>query len=94
MGTVLTNGGSALERDTGAHMVLAMSQYQLGQIEQARASLANGAEIEQKLPKLDSGDLGEDWINWIIAHALMREAKAMIGSQPTTTGQNSPARRD
>jgi WD40 repeat protein/serine/threonine protein kinase len=82
MGTVLTNGGSILPLATGAYMVLAMSQCQMGQIEQARASLAKGAEIEQKLPKLDSGDLGDGWIDWIIAHALMREAKAMIGSLP------------
>jgi Flp pilus assembly protein TadD len=93
MGKVLTDSGRALPRDTGAYMVLAMSQYQLQQIEQARASLAKGAEIEQKLPKLESGDLGEGWIDWIIAHALMREAKAMIESQPATIGPNSPARR-
>ncbi len=82
MGTVLTNAGSILERDTEAYMVLAMSQHQLRQFAQARASLAYGAEIEQKLPKLESGDLGEHWMDWIIAHALMREAKAMIGPAP------------
>jgi WD40 repeat protein len=82
MGTVLTNAGSILERDTEAYMVLAMSQHHLRQIEQARASLAKGSQIEQKLPKLESGHLGEHWMDWIIAHALMREAKAMIGTQP------------
>jgi class 3 adenylate cyclase/tetratricopeptide (TPR) repeat protein/tRNA A-37 threonylcarbamoyl transferase component Bud32 len=92
MGTVLTNSGSNFARETEACMVLAMSQHQLGQIEQARASLANGAEIEQKLPKLESGDLGDGWLDWIFAHALMREATAMIGSPPAGAGQNSPAR--
>ena len=82
MGTVLTNAGSILERDTEAYMVLAMSQRQLRQFEQARASLAKGSQSEQKLPKLESGALGEHWMDWIIAHALMREAKAMIGTQP------------
>jgi tetratricopeptide (TPR) repeat protein len=89
METVLTNSGSVLERDTGAYMVLAMSQYQLQQIEQARASLAKGAETEHALPKLESGDLGLYWIDSIIAHALMREAKAMIGSQPTKAGEST-----
>ena len=58
-----------------------MAQYQLQQSEPARASLAKGAELEQKSPKLDSGDIGEDWMDWIIAHALMREAKALVKGQ-------------
>jgi hypothetical protein len=74
-------------------MVLAMSQYQLGQIEQAHASLAKGIEMEEKLPKLESGDLGNDWNDVIIAHALMKEAKAMIASQPAKAGQNPPVGR-
>jgi serine/threonine-protein kinase len=89
MGTVLTNGGSILPLATEAYMVLAMSQYQLQQIEQARASLAKGAEIDQKSPKLESGDLGDDWMDWIIAHALMSEAKAMIESQPAKAGEST-----
>jgi WD40 repeat protein/serine/threonine protein kinase len=93
MGTVLTNRGSILPRDTAAYMVLAMAQYQLQQIEPARASLANGAKIEQKLAKLGSGDIGWDWVDWIIAHALMREAEGLIGGQPATAEKNSTARR-
>jgi tetratricopeptide (TPR) repeat protein len=83
MGTVLTNRVDSLPPDTGAYMVtaayvvLAMAQYQSRQIEPARASLAKGAELEQKLPKLGSGDLGNGWIDCIIAHTLMREAKAL-----------------
>ena len=93
MGMVLTNRLSYLPIDTAAYVVLAMAQYQLQQVEPARASLAKGAEIEQESPKLDSGDLGERWIDWIIAHALMSEAKALIGGLPATAKQNSPARR-
>ena len=93
MATVLTNRLSFLPLDTQAYMVLAMAQYQLQQIEPARASLAKGAEIEQKLPKLDGGDIGEDWGNWIIAHALVSEAKALIVGQPATAKQNARARR-
>ena len=78
MEAVSSNAGSILERDTEAYMVLAMSQHQLQQIDQARASFAKGTEVEHKLPKLKSGDLGEHWMDWIIAHAIMREAKAMI----------------
>ncbi len=64
-------------------MTLAVAHHQLKQIAEARAALAKGVEIDQtKLPKLDSGDLGEAWAEWIIAHALMREAKALIEGEP------------
>jgi Flp pilus assembly protein TadD len=88
--TALTNRFDFLPLDTAAYMVLAMSQYQLQQVEQARASLAKGAELEQKLPKLESGDIGASWLDWLIAHALMSEAKALIEAPPATAVQNSP----
>jgi hypothetical protein len=94
MGTVLTNRMSQLPLRTAAYTVLAMAQHRLQQNEPARASLAKGAELEQELPKLDSGDIGEGWVDRIIAHALMSEARALIGSQPATAEQNSPARRE
>jgi hypothetical protein len=57
-----------------------MAQQQLKQTDQARATLAKGIDIvEKKLPTLESGDLGDDWNNWIIAHFLTDEAKALIG---------------
>lgn len=65
-----------------ASTVLAMAQHQLKQPEQARATLAKGVEIIlRKLPKLESGDLGVDWGDWVIAYALAREAKALIEDQ-------------
>jgi tetratricopeptide (TPR) repeat protein len=68
------------------YMVLAMAQFQMNQPEEARASLAKGVEIEQGLPNSDGGDLGGGWMDWIIAHALLREAKALIeGSSKTMT---------
>ena len=82
MEVVLTNRMGVLSLDTAATMVLAMAEYRSGHREQARASLAKGSEIEERLPRLESGDLGEDWNNWIIAHALSREAKALIEGQP------------
>ncbi len=80
-----TSVGDPDEGDLQAYMVLAMAQYRSKQTAEARAALAKGVEIaETKLPKLDSGDFGRRWrwIDWIIAHALMREAKAMIQSPP------------
>jgi hypothetical protein len=51
----------------------------LKQTDEARVAFAKGAEIERtNLPKLESGDIGASWLDWIVAHALMREAKALI----------------
>jgi len=62
-----------------AYMVLAMTKYQMNQMDEARAALAKGLAIEEKqLPQLDSGDLGNNWLDWIIAHALLKEATGLI----------------
>jgi hypothetical protein len=66
-------------------MVLAMAQYRLQQTDEARAALAKGVEIERtKLPQLESGVVGGNWLDWIIAHALRREAQALIEDASTT----------
>jgi WD40 repeat protein/serine/threonine protein kinase len=71
--------GGAPSRQAEAQFVLAMAQCRLNRPDQARAALSAGVEIvEKKLPKLESGDIGQDWIDWIIARALMREAKDLI----------------
>ncbi len=80
-----------------AYMVLAMAQCRLQRVNDARASLVKGVEIEQtRLPKLESGDIGENWPDWIFAHLLMREAKALIegsgkaGDGTKTSGPSAP----
>ena len=83
MQKVLAKAGEDSNRDVQAHMVLAMARHQLKRPDEARAALAKGVEIaETKLPKLDNGDLGGSWNDWIIAHSLMREAKMLIEGQP------------
>jgi tetratricopeptide (TPR) repeat protein len=73
-------------RHLGDYMVLAMAQFRVNHSEEARASLAKGLEIaEKELPHLDSDDIGNDWLNWIIAQALLKEARALIeGSSKTS----------
>jgi hypothetical protein len=52
------------------------------QTEEACVALAKGVELaEKRLPKLDSGDLGYGWLDWLIGHILMREAQALIQGQ-------------
>lgn len=65
-----------------------MAQCKLQRLEAARNALSQCAEIiEKKLPKPESGDLGGDWRDWIIAHALLTEAENLFGAAPA--GPNS-----
>jgi Flp pilus assembly protein TadD len=73
-------------RTVQAHMTLAMAQHQLNQIEQARVTLAKGLELaEARFPKAGKGGLDDQWHDWIIAHVLMREAKALIEGNAVPT---------
>ena len=73
-------------------MLLAMSSYQSRQPDEARAALASGLELAAtKLPKLESGDLGRYWPDWVFAHVLMREAKALIEGDSKAGDETKPS---
>jgi hypothetical protein len=62
-----------------AGAVLAMAEHELNHGEETRKTLAAAVELSQtKLPKLESGDLGENWPEWLIAPILLREASTLI----------------
>jgi tetratricopeptide (TPR) repeat protein len=86
-------GGQNPSLNAGADLVLCMAQCQLQQPEKARASLDKGAElIASKMPKLNKGEIGDDWWNdWIINVTLLGEARALIGNR---TGLSDQAARD
>jgi hypothetical protein len=64
-----------------AYAVIAMSQSKLGRSEEARTALAECNKIiEGQLPA-PGEDLGRDWRDWIIAHAMHAEAERMIGGE-------------
>jgi serine/threonine protein kinase/tetratricopeptide (TPR) repeat protein len=70
-----------------ASMTLAMAQFKLGELDEARATLSEGVTLaEVALAGLD-GDLGVGWVDWPIAQALMAEAQALIkGENPKPAG--------
>jgi len=73
--------GDYLGHDTlyvEAYAVSAMAHFQLQQTDEARAALARANVIAARLPKLESGDIGGSWRDWIIAHKLLDEATALI----------------
>lgn len=77
---VVRTGGVSF-RDAEACLVLAMTQHQLNQSEAARDTLVKGKDIvKTRLPKLDDGDLGEAWIDWIMAQTLLKEAESLVGT--------------
>jgi eukaryotic-like serine/threonine-protein kinase len=76
---VLSHPGADYNRDMQAYSVMAMALHRLGKAGEARGAFSKATELAgAKLPKLDSGDVGPDWHGWIITHALLRQAKALI----------------
>ena len=71
-------------RTAQAYMVMAMAQHGLKQLDQARATLAQGLQyVESNLPKLDrKNGLDEMWNDWITAQVLVHEAKTLIDANP------------
>jgi eukaryotic-like serine/threonine-protein kinase len=75
----MAGSGTNYTTAASAGAVLAMAQQQLKQPDVARKALAQATELsETKLPKLESGDLGENWPEWLIARILLREAKELM----------------
>jgi serine/threonine protein kinase/tetratricopeptide (TPR) repeat protein len=75
--------------DAAAYLVMAMAQHQLQRPDEARATLAKGADIvDTKLLKRQNATLDENWLDWLVADILLREARALIeGPADTPTSQ-------
>ena len=60
--------------------LVAMAQHRLGKTAEARAALnAAEARAAESLPKPDAADLSPAWNDVVIAHMVLREARATIG---------------
>ncbi len=69
-------------------IVLAMAHRRLDQDDAAQAALAQGIRLaDANTPKTKNRDLGIAWSDWIIAQALMREAKALMENKASAEGQ-------
>lgn len=68
--------------DAAAYSVLAMAQHRLKHTDEARATLAKAADIvSTHLLNRENANLDEYWVDWLIAHILLREAQALIEGQ-------------
>jgi tetratricopeptide (TPR) repeat protein len=71
------------KRTVQAYMTLAMARHELGRLEEARATLAQGLELsKEKLYQPVKGNADGVWNDWIIAQTLTREAVGLIGVEP------------
>jgi tetratricopeptide (TPR) repeat protein len=67
-------------RNAAAYLVQAMAHQQLNQSVEAHAALATGMNIiKTQFPNADSGDLGREWPDCLVARVLSREAQTLIG---------------
>jgi tetratricopeptide (TPR) repeat protein len=70
-----------------AYAVIGMAHHRMGALPEARAALANAAEFARKsLPPLESGQIGTIWRDWIVANALLDEARQLIAGGPEAAG--------
>jgi hypothetical protein len=66
---------------TEAFAIMAMAQFKVGRTDDARAALASAVKIaRESMPQLERGDLGGDWRDWIISHALLKEAAGLVNA--------------
>jgi len=68
-----------------AHIIQAMSCYQLGEVETARLELTQGRDLTtaQFAKGLEAGNGGEGfWYDWLFARILLREAEMLIEKSP------------
>jgi tetratricopeptide (TPR) repeat protein len=82
------NEGSV--RDVEAHIVVALAEHGLGHEQAALQAYADGVELStHRMRDVSSGDIENGWTDWILSHALMREAKQAISIG--TNNNASPA---
>jgi tetratricopeptide (TPR) repeat protein len=67
--------------DALGRLFLSLAYHQLNEGEKGRAALGEATKImDLRLPKPDSGDLGESWIDWVFCQVVRREAQTLIDS--------------
>jgi eukaryotic-like serine/threonine-protein kinase len=80
-------GQKAVGSSTGfakakAHAVVAMAHWQLGQKNEALAALGKGDSLAPAVsPEIETRDLGESWVAWVMARISLDEATRLTQNQ-------------
>ena len=61
--------------------VLAMAQWRLGLKDEARDTLTQGNRLAPEVPSAQAPDLGDGWLDWLIARILLVEATDLDGTR-------------
>jgi len=61
--------------------VLAMAQWRLGLKDEARDTLTQGNRLAPEMPSTQTLDLGDKWLDWLIARVLLVEATDLVGTR-------------
>ena len=71
------------------YAVLAMAQWRLGLRDAARASLSQGNKLAPELSSTGAVDLGDGWLDWLVARILLDEATELVadGSTPANNSK-------
>ena len=83
--------GSEVFARAKGYAALAMSQWRLGLKDAAQATLSEGNKLAQDISSNQAVDLGDKWLDWLIARILLNEASVVIAdeSTPSTPGAKS-----
>lgn len=77
---VLDKENEGSSRDVEAYMVLALAEHGLHNPGAAEKAYEHGCKLaSRRLHTLASGDIETGWTDWILGHALMREAQQALG---------------
>jgi hypothetical protein len=61
--------------------VLAMAQWRLGLKDVAKDTIAQGNRLAPEMPSTQTQDLGDGWLDWLIARILLNEAIDLVGTR-------------
>ena len=83
----LAESKELLFKDIGlqARMILAMACYKQGNIAKAREEFNQGAPVGKQIDdEIEKGDYNRRWHEYLYAHIIFHEAKALIENKPVT----------
>ena len=83
----LTN--SAVFARAKGSAVLAMAQWRLGQKDAARATLTEGNKLAPDISSNQAVDLGDKWMDWLVARILLNEATELIANESTPAAKSN-----
>jgi eukaryotic-like serine/threonine-protein kinase len=76
-----------------SRLFLSMAYHQLKENDKAREALGEAVRvIDQKLPKAESGDLEDSWLDWVFCQVVRRETEKLIGGPAPGSKKRDPER--